>query len=140
MKVTQKIENDVTVSLPDDGKKTFSQGITAAEVFAILDKKASKKIVAVKIDGELRNSSEEINEDCELQPVTMDSKEGLDIYRHSTSHMMAQAVKELFTDVKLGIGPTIEDGFYYDFDIASPLTPEDLEKIENKMKEIVKHG
>ncbi|MEE8423449.1 MAG: threonine--tRNA ligase [Thermodesulfobacteriota bacterium] len=140
MKVTQKIENEVTVSLPDDCKKTFSQGITAAEVFTILDKKASKKNVAVKIDGELRDLSEEINEDCDIQPVTMDSKEGLNIYRHSTSHMMAQAVKELFTEVKLGIGPTIEDGFYYDFDMASPLTLEDLDKIENKMKEIVRQN
>ena len=140
MKVMENIENNITVSLPDDCKKAFSQGITAAEVFAILDKKASKKTVAVKIDGELRNLSEEINEDCAIQPVIMDSKEGLDIYRHSTSHIMAQAVKELFNDVKLGIGPTIEDGFYYDFDTVSPLTPEDLEKIENKMKEIVRQN
>lgn len=140
MKVTQKIENKVTVSLPDGCKKTFSQGITVAEVFASLDKKASKKNVAVNIDGKLRNLGEEINEDCAIQPVTMDSKEGLDIYRHSTSHIMAQAVKELFNDVKLGIGPTIADGFYYDFDTASPLTPEDLEKIENKMREIIRQN
>ena len=80
---------------------------------------------------------EAIMEAAEDRPIPLDSKEGLDIYRHSTSHVMAYAVQQLFEDVKITIGPSIEDGFYYDFDVPEPFVPEDFEKIEEKMKEII---
>jgi threonyl-tRNA synthetase len=96
--------------------------------------------VAVKVNGELRelSSLDDIGSRSVVELVTPDSKEGLEIYRHSTSHIMAHAVKELFPDVKLAIGPATEEGFYYDFDRAEPFTPEDLDKIEKRMKEIIK--
>lgn len=96
--------------------------------------------VAVKVNGVLTDLSPiaGIPEQSEVEIVTLESKEGLEVYRHSASHIMAHAVKELFPDVKFAIGPVIEDGFYYDFDRAEPFTPEDLEKIEKRMKDIVK--
>lgn len=100
----------------------------------------SSKAVAVKINGDLRGlaSLDSPAPQDTVELVTFDSKPGKDIYRHSTSHIMAHAVKELFPEVKMAIGPSTEEGFYYDFDRATPFTPEDLEKIEKKMKEIVK--
>ncbi len=100
-----------------------------------------KKAVAVKANGVVRAFKSSVGGDGEtvtVEPVTLDSKEGLEIYRHSASHVMAQAVKALYKGVLLAIGPAIEDGFYYDFDVEAPFTPQDLEKIEAKMKEIIK--
>ncbi|RMG03380.1 MAG: threonine--tRNA ligase [Nitrospirae bacterium] len=98
--------------------------------------------VAIRHDGKLLDISElvALPEDAEVEAVTLDSPEGLELYRHSTSHVMAHAVKDLFPDVKVAIGPAIEDGFYYDFDTERSFTPEDLEKIEKRMKEIIKEN
>ena len=96
------------------------------------------KVVAGKINGELYDLNHPLPADCEVDLITVDSPEGLEILRHSTSHIMAEAVKELFPNVKVAIGPAIKDGFYYDFDTEKPFTPEDLKKIEKKMKEIIK--
>ncbi len=96
--------------------------------------------VAFKKDGSVYDLSslEALDEDETIEAVLVDTPEGLEIYRHSTSHIMAHAVKELFPDAKVAIGPAIEDGFYYDFDVDNPFTPEDLERIEQKMEEIIK--
>lgn len=98
------------------------------------------KAIAIRVDGELLDisSASTLRPDSEVRPVSVDSPEGLDLYRHSTSHIMAHAVKELFPDAKIAIGPSIEDGFYYDFEISRPLTPEDLDAIEKKMAQIIK--
>jgi threonyl-tRNA synthetase len=94
--------------------------------------------VGVKVNGEVRDLREPILQDTDLELVTFDSREGQDIFHHSSAHLMAQAVKELFPKVKLAIGPPIDDGFYYDFEVETPFTPEDLEKIEKKMKELAR--
>lgn len=98
----------------------------------------AKGSLAAKVDGRLVDLSYMLSEDCELEPVTFESREGRDVLRHSASHVMASAVKEVFPDVKLAIGPAIDDGFYYDFDKDEPFTPEDLDAIAKKMKEMIK--
>src|SRR5688572_21575935 len=97
-------------------------------------------VIAARINGELRDLSSELADGDAVEPVTIESSDGLDILRHSTAHVMAQAVQDLYPDAKLGIGPPIRDGFYYDFDVAEPFTPEDLEKIETRMRKIIKEG
>jgi threonyl-tRNA synthetase len=113
---------------------------SAAEVLKQLKPKRLDRVVAVKVNGEARDLSSPIESEAEVEPVYIDSEEGLDILRHSTSHVMAMAVKELFPGVKVTIGPSIEDGFYYDFDYNRPFKEEDLPKIEERMEEIVKAG
>lgn len=113
---------------------------SAAEVLKQLKPKRLDSVVAVKVNGEARDLSSPIDSQAEMEPVYLDSEEGLEILRHSTSHVMAMAVKELFPGVKVTIGPSIEDGFYYDFDYKRPFKEEDLPKIEERMEEIVKAG
>ncbi|HSS67563.1 MAG TPA: threonine--tRNA ligase [Nocardioidaceae bacterium] len=97
-------------------------------------------VIAARIDGELRDLSCELVDGDVVEPVAIDSADGRDILRHSTAHVMAQAVQELFPDAKLGIGPPITDGFYYDFDVEEPFKPDDLDQIESRMRKIVKEG
>src|SRR5690349_7184767 len=97
-------------------------------------------VIAAKVNGALSDLSREVSADDELEPISIDSLDGLNILRHSTAHVMAQAVQELFPDAKLGIGPPITDGFYYDFDVDVPFTPEDLAAIETRMRKIIKEG
>lgn len=108
-----------------------------AQALAGLGVATDHRIVAAKANGELLDLSRSLTRECTLTPVTVDSPEGLEILRHSTSHVMAEAVRSLFPGVKIAIGPAIESGFYYDFDIKEPFTPEDLTKIEAKMAELV---
>jgi threonyl-tRNA synthetase len=102
----------------------------------------SSNAIAIKVDGQVRDISflEKVSSDSTVELVTFDSMEGKEIYRHSTSHIMAHAIKDLFPDAKLAIGPATEDGFYYDIDKETPFTPEDLKRIEKRMKEITKKG
>jgi threonyl-tRNA synthetase len=97
-------------------------------------------VIAARVNGELKDLSSDLADGDTVEPVTIESPDGLDILRHSTAHVMAQAVQDLYPDAKLGIGPPIRDGFYYDFDVAEPFTPEDLEKIETRMRKIIKEG
>ncbi len=97
-------------------------------------------VIAARVNGELKDLAYELQPDDDVEPITIESPDGLDILRHSTAHVMAQAVQDLYPDAKLGIGPPIRDGFYYDFDVAEPFTPEDLDKIETRMRKIVKEG
>ena len=120
-------------------KKEFPQGVTGGEVIKeFLDKKEAKKVIALKVNDKLVDLNISLEEGGDLSPVTLDSPEGVDIYRHTAAHIMAQAVKELFPDVKITIGPTIENGFYYDFDKKVPFVPEDIKEIEKRMKKIIK--
>ncbi len=115
-----------------------AESLTAIEALQHLNAKAIDRVVAVKVNGELRDLSLVIGPDAELEPICIDSEEGTEILRHSTSHVMAMAVKELFPEAKVTIGPAIQDGFYYDFDYRRPFREDDIPKIEEKMEEIIK--
>ncbi|GGQ36764.1 threonine--tRNA ligase [Streptomyces mutabilis] len=110
-------------------------GTTAAELFA-----GQRSIIAARVAGELKDLAYEVKDGETVEGVEISSEDGLDILRHSTAHVMAQAVQELFPEAKLGIGPPIKDGFYYDFDVEKPFHPDDLKAIEKKMQEIQKRG
>jgi len=126
------------IRLPDGSQKSFPGPVTAAEVAGAIGAGLARAALAAKVDGKLVDLSHRIESDADLSIVTPKSPEGLDILRHSTSHLMAQAVQELFPGAQVTIGPVIENGFYYDFSYKRPFTPEDLAAIEKKMAEIVK--
>jgi threonyl-tRNA synthetase len=115
--------------------RTLTTGTKAWELFA-----ETPEVIAARVDGELRDLAHELGDGDQVEPVTIDSVDGRNILRHSTAHVMAQAVQELFPEAKLGIGPPVENGFYYDFDVETPFVPEDLEKIESRMRKIVKEN
>ncbi|GHF87743.1 threonine--tRNA ligase [Streptomyces thermodiastaticus] len=130
--------SDVRVIIQRDSEReerVVTTGTTAADLFA-----GERSIVAARVNGELKDLGYEVQDGETVEGVEISSPDGLDILRHSTAHVMAQAVQEIFPEAKLGIGPPIRDGFYYDFDVAEPFTPEDLKRIEKKMQEIVKRG
>ncbi len=120
----------------NNNSKLFKKGVSVKEVFEIFGIQ-SRNIIAAKCGDKLLDLSDKIEEECALKPVDINSSEGEEILRHSASHIMAQAVMHLFPNVKFAIGPAIENGFYYDFDLDHAFTPEDLKKIEDEMKEIV---
>ncbi|EFQ83851.1 threonine--tRNA ligase [Aeromicrobium marinum DSM 15272] len=129
-------ELDIHVrSAAGDDARTVEPGTRIWQLFA-----DEPDVVAARVDGELRDLSRELEAGDVVEAVAIDSPDGLDILRHSTAHVMAQAVQELFPEAKLGIGPPITDGFYYDFDVAEPFVPEDLVKIESRMRKIIKEG
>src|SRR5258706_10422588 len=97
-------------------------------------------VIAARVNGELRDLARPLADGDAVEPVSIDSPDGLAIMRHSTAHVLAQAVQDLFPEAKLGIGPPIENGFYYDFDVPSAFGPEDLKSIEQKMRQLVKQG
>lgn len=124
------------VCLPDGTKKEFDFPVTVFEVAESIGAGLARAALAGKIDGKLVDLSTSVDGDCKLSVITDKDPEGLEIIRHSTAHLLAHAVKELFPDVQVTIGPTIENGFYYDFSCKRPFTPEDLAVIEKKMLEI----
>jgi len=126
------------IRLPDGSSKSFPHPVTVAEVAQSIGAGLARAALAGKVNGRLVDTSFNIVEDSDLQIITPKSPEGLDILRHSTSHLMAQAVQELFPGAQVTIGPVIENGFYYDFSYKRPFTPEDLVAIEKKMGEIVR--
>ncbi len=97
-------------------------------------------MIAARVGGGLRDLAYELQDGDEVEGVAIDSADGHDILRHSTAHVMAQAVQQLWPDAKLGIGPPVENGFYYDFDVDTPFVPQDLDKIETAMRKIIKEG
>ncbi|MCY7373831.1 MAG: threonine--tRNA ligase [Spirochaetaceae bacterium] len=119
----------------DGSERQVAAGTTAAEVF-----EGDRSVVAARVGGELKDLTYAVQTGDEVEPVAIDSDDGRSILRHSTAHVMAQAVQELHPDAKLGIGPPIENGFYYDFDVETPFTPEDVAAIEKHMTRIVKEG
>ncbi len=129
-------EIKVTVIAADErDEKTVTTGTKAWELFV-----EDPAVIAARVDGELRDLAHELADGSTVEPVAIDSADGRDILRHSTAHVMAQAVQELFPEARLGIGPPVENGFYYDFDVETPFVPDDLEKIESRMRKIVKEG
>ncbi|MCZ2526453.1 threonine--tRNA ligase [Streptomyces sp. NPDC059506] len=131
--------SDVRVVIKRDSaereERVVTTGTTAADLF-----EGDRSVVAARIAGQLVDLARPVADGDEVEPVAVDSEDGLNILRHSTAHVMAQAVQELFPEAKLGIGPPIKDGFYYDFDVKEPFHPDDLKRIEKKMQEIVKRG
>ena len=129
---------EVKITLPDGSQLEFEAGVTIKDVAFDIGPRLGKASVAGKVDGEKVDLDYQITENVDLEIITIDSEEGLDVYRHTVSHVMAQAIKRLYDDVQLAIGPTIDDGFYYDFDLDEKLSENDFEKIEAEMKEIIK--
>src|SRR6187431_2145842 len=128
----------ITITLPDGSQRPFEHPVTVAEVAAAIGPGLAKAALAGKVDGKIVDASHRIDHDAAVAIVTDKDAEGLEVLRHSTAHLLAYAVKELFPDAQVTIGPVIEDGFYYDFAFKRPFTPEDLEAIERKMSELVK--
>jgi len=128
--------SEINITLPDKSVKVLPKGVTPQEVANSIGAGLARAVVVSKINGELKDLNYCIEEDCSLELFTGDSAEGHDTLLHSTAHLMAQAVKSLFPDSKVTIGPTIENGFYYDFDVENPFTDEMILKIENRMKEL----
>jgi threonyl-tRNA synthetase len=126
------------VTLPDGSKRPFDHPVTVDEVAASIGSGLRKAALAARVDGKLVDTSYVINNDASLAIVTDKDPAGIDVIRHSTAHLLAQAVKELFPDAQVTIGPVIEDGFYYDFSYKRPFTTEDLAAIEAKMTELAK--
>ncbi|HCO58716.1 MAG TPA: threonine--tRNA ligase [Porticoccaceae bacterium] len=125
------------ITLPDGSTRNYPEALTIADIAADIGPGLAKAALAGKVDGELRDTSCVIEQDAELAIITARDEEGLEVLRHSSAHLLAQAVKELFPSAQVTIGPVVEDGFYYDFAFERPFTPEDLSAIEDKMAELV---
>ena len=128
---------EIRVRFPDGSEAIHPSGKTAGEIIGAWNKGARASAVCARLDAELVDLSRAVTGDASIGPVDAASKEGLEVLRHSISHVMAEAVQDIFQGAKVTIGPSIEDGFYYDFDYENTFTPEDLEKIESRMGEII---
>lgn len=128
---------EIIITFPDGAEKSFPQGTTGEEIAASISSGLKKQALAIKLDGELVDLRRGLESGGKLEIITYKDEEGIEVMRHSAAHLLAQAVKRLYKDVKLGVGPVIEEGFYYDIDMEHTLTPEDLPKIEKEMKRII---
>ncbi len=128
----------ISIRLPDGSQREFDAPVTVAQVAASIGAGLAKAALAGKVDGALVDTSHLISQNAELAIITDKDADGLEVIRHSTAHLLAYAVKELFPDAQVTIGPVVDNGFYYDFSYKRPFTPEDLETIEKKMAELAK--
>ena len=126
------------ITLKDGSVKEYGQSMAVIDVARDLSEGLARVATCAKVDGEVKDLRTVLDKDCELEILTFDSEEGKGAFNHTASHIMAQAVKRLYPETKLAIGPSIANGFYYDLDRETPFTTEDLEKIEAEMKKIVK--
>ena len=131
---------EIQITLPDNSVKKVPKGSTAQDIADLIGPGLARAVVVAKVNGDLKDLNAPINDDSELQLFTGESPEGHDTLLHSTAHLMAQAVKELYPNAKVTIGPTIENGFYYDFDVDVSFSDEVLVKIEEKMRALAKSG
>lgn len=127
----------LVITLPDGSQRNYEAPLSVLEVAQSIGSGLAKATLAGKVNGQIVDASTIIQNDAQLQIITAKDEEGVDVIRHSTAHLLAQAVKQLFPDAQVTIGPVIENGFYYDFAYSRPFTPEDLEKIEAKMQQLV---
>jgi threonyl-tRNA synthetase len=127
---------NIEITLPDGSKKSVAEGTSPLAIAQDISPRLADAAIVAKVNGELFDLTRPLEKDASLQLLTNKDPESLEVYRHSTAHLLAAAVLELYPETKLGIGPPIENGFYYDFDRPIPFTPDDLEKIEKKMREI----
>ena len=130
----------ITVTYPDGQSRQVEAGSSAVEALKAQGLLSNGTVVAARVGDQVIDLSRPLQQSCDLAPVTADSRDGLEVLRHSSAHLMAQAVKRLFPEVQVTIGPVIENGFYYDFKKAEPFTPEDLERIEKTMRQIAKEN
>ena len=121
------------ITLPDGSQRSFGQPLTIDEIAGSIGAGLRKAALAGRVDGKLVDTSFVLDHDAKVSIVTQKDPEGLEILRHSTAHLLAQAVKQLYPEAQVTIGPVIEDGFYYDFAYSRPFTPEDLAAIEQRM-------
>src|SRR6202521_3878110 len=128
----------LAVTLPDGSRRTFPGPVSGAELAAAIGAGLARAAIAVKIDGRPRDLATIIDHDADVAIITREMPEGLEILRHDAAHVMAEAVKELYPDAQVTFGPATETGFYYDFARDLPFTPEDLARIEERMREIVR--
>ena len=129
--------DEIKVTLKGGVEKLYKKGISLLEIAQDISPRLAKEALIAKVDGKAKDLSVKVDEDCNVEILTFEDEEGRKAFWHSTSHVMAQAVKRLFPETKLAIGPAIDEGFYYDFDRDESFTPSDLEKIENEMAKIV---
>jgi threonyl-tRNA synthetase len=130
----------IKLTLKDGSVKEIEQAMPASEIIKGIGMGLYKAACVVKINGEIKDLRTVIDSDCEFEVLTFDSKHGKETFWHTASHLLAQAVKNLYPDAKLGRGPATENGFYYDFEVEKPFTPADLEKIQAEMKKLAKEG
>ena len=130
--------SEITITLPDKSTRSYAAGITPLEIAESIGPRLAQDTVAASINGALSDANVSITSDASVSLYTGSSDEGHEVLLHSTAHLMAQAVKSLWPKSQVTIGPAIENRFYYDFDIDGTFSPEDLEKIENKMRELSK--
>ena len=131
---------EITLTFPDGAKRTFPKGITGKELAETISKSLAKKAVAMSVNGRLADLADPIEADAEVKIVTRNDPEALELIRHDAAHVLAEAVQELFPGTQVTIGPVIENGFYYDFFRNEPFHPDDLPKIEARMREIIKRN
>src|SRR5437763_4156742 len=126
------------VTLPDGKRLEFARPVTGADIAAAIGPGLAKAAIAVRIDGRPRDLATVIDHDSAVAIITRNTAEGVEILRHDAAHVMAEAVKELYPETQVTFGPATETGFYYDFARATPFTPDDLERIEERMRDIVR--
>ncbi|MCX7171703.1 MAG: TGS domain-containing protein, partial [Proteobacteria bacterium] len=126
------------ITLPDGSKRDFPQPVSVAEVAASIGSGLAKAALAGRCDGKLVDTSHRIESDASLAIITDKDADGIEVIRHSTAHLLAYAVKQLFPEAQVTIGPTVENGFYYDFAYQRPFTPEDMAAIEKRMTELAR--
>ena len=128
----------IKLTLKDGSILEVEDGSSCLDAAKKISEGLARNMACAKLDGEIVDLRTELKKDCAFEVVTLDDEEGMKVFWHSSSHVLAEAVKNLFPEAKLTIGPAIENGFYYDFDIDTPFTDEDLAKIEEEFKKIVK--
>ena len=128
------------ITLPDGSQRSFDNAVSIMDVALDIGPGLAKATIAGRIDGNLVDACELITQDASLQLITNKDSEGLEIIRHSCAHLLGHAIKQLYPDVKMAIGPTIENGFYYDIDLEESITEDDLTKIEKRMTELARTG
>ena len=131
------MSDNITITFPDGNTKSVEKGTSGLDLANQISKSLAKESVAIQIDGKISDLSLELNQDCKVVIIKRENDEALDIIRHDCAHVMAEAVQSLFPGTQVTIGPSIENGFYYDFARKEPFTLSDLPKIEKKMHEII---
>src|SRR3984893_14839749 len=132
--------SSITITLPDGSSQQVPQGTSPLDIAKSISPRLADDAVVAGVDGEMYDLTRPLEKDATVQILTSKNPEALEVYRHSTAHLLALAVQQLFPEVKLGIGPPTETGFYYDFEREKHFTPEDLERIEAKMWELQAQG
>ena len=128
----------IKVTLKDGSVREFENELSVMDIAKSISEGLARAVVAASVNGKVVGLNHIVKEDCELNLFKFDDEEGKDVFRHTSAHILAQAIKRLYPEAKFAIGPTVENGFYYDIDLDHRLTNEDLEKLEKEMKKIAK--